>query len=220
MDKTAIIIGSTGLTGSALLNILLNSNEYAKIISFVRKATHINHPKLIEYLINFDNIDSYQSLINGDDLFCCLGTTMKKAGNQEEFEKVDLLYPLTFAKIAANNGTKQCLVISSIGANPDSKNFYLRTKGKLEVELRKFPFQSISVFRPSLLLGDRKEFRIAEKLGEYSLKALSVMMLGKLKKYKPIKAKDVAKAMFNISLKNNIGFRIYESDEIVNIAKE
>jgi len=219
MTKTAIIIGSTGLTGSHLLKILLNSDVYDKVISFVRRSSKISHPKLIQHIVDFDDTDTYNDYMEGNDMFCCLGTTIKKAGSQEAFEKVDLTYPIHFAKAAAVRGVKQFSIISSIGANPESGNFYLRTKGKCEEELRKLPFQSISIFRPSLLEGNRKEFRIGERMAEYAMKVLSVFFIGRLKKYRPIKAKKVAESMYRIAQQNTVGFHIYESDEIANIAE-
>lgn len=217
MTKTAIIIGGTGMTGTYLLKLLLTSNVYEKVISFVRHKSKISHPKLIQHVVNFDQPESYQDLIEGNDMFCCLGTTIKKAGSEEAFEKVDLQYPVQFAKIAASKGIKQYSIISSIGANPKSGNFYLRTKGKCEEELRKLAFQSTSIFRPSLLLGNRKEFRFSEKFGEYVMKIFSVFLFGKLKKYKAIKSKNVAYAMFSIAQSNTVGYHVYESDEISDI---
>lgn len=219
MTKTAIIIGSTGLTGSHLLRKLLSSNIYDKVISFVRKGSKISHPKLVQHVVDFDKPESYQDLLEGNDMFCCLGTTIKKAGSQEAFEKVDLLYPLQFAKAAAIKGVRQFSIISSIGANPQSSNFYLRTKGKCEESLRTLSFQSVSIFRPSLLLGNRKEVRMGEIFGKYIMKFFSIFLIGKLKKYRPIKAKEVTDAMFNIAQQNTIGFHIYESNEIADITK-
>ncbi|MFV0417534.1 MAG: NAD(P)H-binding protein [Dysgonomonas sp.] len=218
MTKTAIIIGSTGMTGTHLLKILLTSSVYDKVISFVRHSTKISHPKLIQHVVDFDQPESYQDLIEGSDMFCCLGTTIKKAGSQEAFEKVDLQYPLQFAKIAASKGIKQYSIISSIGANPQSSNFYLRTKGKCEEELRKLAFQSTSIFRPSLLIGNRKEFRLGEKVGKYAMKFFSVFFIGKIKKYKSIKSKNVAYAMYSIAQSNTVGYHIYESDKISDIS--
>lgn len=218
MTKIAIIIGSTGMTGSHLLKILLTSGIYEKVISFVRHSTKISHPKLVQHVVDFDQPESYQDLIEGNDMFCCLGTTIKKAGSQEAFEKVDLKYPIQFAKIAASKGVKQYSIISSIGANTKSSNFYLRTKGKCEEELRKLAFQSISIFRPSLLIGNRKEFRLGEKVGEYMMKVFSIFFLGKIKKYKPVKSKNVAYAMYSIAQSNTVGYHIYESDEISDIS--
>lgn len=217
MTKTAIIIGGTGLTGSHLLKTLIASDIYEKVISFVRNSTKISHPKLTQHVVDFDNPESYEDLVEGNDMFCCLGTTIKEAGSQEAFEKVDLGYPIQFAKIASMKGVKQYSIISSLGANPNSNNFYLRTKGKCEEELRKLAFQSTSIFRPSLLLGNRKEFRIGEKIMEFLMKIFSIFMIGKLKKYRAIKSKHVAYAMFLIAQQNTVGFHVYESDEIAEI---
>ena len=217
MAKTALIIGSTGLTGSFLLKILLAGDTYEKVISFVRTGNKTSHPKLIQHIVNFDKPESYQPLIEGNDMFCCLGTTIKKAGSQEAFEKVDFSYPIQFARIAVEKGIKQFFIISSLGANSESSNFYLKTKGKCEEGLRKLPFQSTSIFRPSLLLGNREEFRLGEKIGEYVMKIASIFLIGKLKKYHAIKAKKVAYAMFKIAQKNTIGYHVYESDEILDI---
>ncbi|WP_029904248.1 oxidoreductase [Prevotella sp. 10(H)] len=218
MTKTAIIIGSSGLTGSQLLKTLLTSNVYEKVITFVRKSTKISHPRLVQYVVDFDNPESYENLIEGNDMFCCMGTTIKKAGSEEAFEKVDLEYPVQFARAAASKGIKQYSIISSIGANSKSGNFYLRTKGRVEEELRQLPFQSISIFRPSLLLGNRKEFRLGEKISEFAMKIFRVFFIGKLKRYRAISVKKVANAMFSIAQQNTVGFHIYESDEIEEIA--
>lgn len=220
MGKTAIIIGSTGLTGSHLLKILLTSDAYDKVISFVRTDIKISHPKLSQHVVDFNKPESYESLIEGHDMFCCLGTTIKKAGSQEAFEKVDLIYPVEFARAAVKNGIKQFSMISSIGANPQSGNFYLRTKGKCEEELRKLAFQSISIFRPSLLLGNRKEFRLGEWVSTYLMKVFSIFLIGPLRKYKAIKTKDVAQAMYQIAQGGTVGYHIYESDEIKQITKK
>lgn len=217
MKKTAIILGSTGLTGSHLLQLLLKSDIYERVISFVRKSSGVKHPKLSEQVVDFDNEESYKPLIEGNDMFCCLGTTIKKAGSQEAFEQVDFVYPTHFAKIAAEKGIKQYLIISALGANPQSSNFYMRTKGKCEEELRQIAFQSTSIFRPSLLLGNRHELRIGEKIGEYMMKVLSVFLIGRLKKYRAIKAKKVAYAMFAVAQQNTVGYHIYESDQISEI---
>lgn len=217
MTKTAIIVGSTGLTGSQLLKTLLSNDAYGKVISFVRKGSKISHPKLVQHVVDFDCPESYEELIEGNDMFCCLGTTIKKAGTEASFEKVDLLYPIQFARAAAVKGIKQYSIISVIGANSKSGNFYLRTKGKCEEELRKLPFQSISIFRPSLLLGNRKEFRPGEKLAEYGMKLFSIFFIGRLRKYKAISVKKVAYTMFWIAQQNTVGYHIYESDEISDI---
>jgi uncharacterized protein YbjT (DUF2867 family) len=212
--KTAIIVGATGLIGNHLLNLLLNSPNYAKVIIFTKRPSQIQHSKLEEHQIDFENIQDYKHHIYGDDFFCTLGTTIKKAGSQEAFRKVDLEYPCLFADIAFKNNVKHFLIISSIGADEHSNNFYLKTKGELESKLRTIPFDSLSIFRPSLLLGNRKEFRLGEKIATLITPLFSFFLLGGLKKYRPIKAETVAKAMLNSANQNNVGFKIYESDGI------
>lgn len=218
--KTALIIGSTGLIGSQLLEILLRSTEYSKVITFVKRDSGIQHPKLKQYLIDFDNPQDYEKLILGDDFFCTIGTTIKNAGSQEDFKKVDFDYPETFATIAMQNKIKQFLIISSIGADANSGNFYLKTKGEIQDFLKACNFKSVSVLQPSLLIGNRKEFRLGEKIGAFFTNLFSFAFVGNIRKYKPIQSEAVAKAMFDIAQKNKPGFNIYESDLIQEIANK
>lgn len=214
--KTALIIGSTGLVGAQLLNLILESPVYDKVVVFVKRDTAIKHPKLIQHLIDFDKIENYQNLVVGDDFFCTIGTTIKKAGSQEAFKKVDLIYPKQFAQIALKNKVSQFLIISSLGANEQSTNFYLKTKGEMEAFLKKLTFKSTIILRPSLLLGNRTEFRVGEKFGAIFMKTISILLFGELLKYKPIESKTVAKALFELAQQNQDGFKIYESNEIQN----
>lgn len=218
--KTAIIIGSTGLIGSYLLNLILDSNDYLNVITFVKRDTGIKHKKLTQHIIDFDKPETYKALVVGDDFFCTIGTTIKKAGSQEAFRKVDFDYPRQFATFALQNKVKQFLIISSLGADSNSGNFYLKTKGEIQDFLKECKFESVAVLQPSLLLGDRKEFRLGEKIGAFFMKTLSFLFLGNLKKYKAIEAKTVAKAMLAIAQKNNSSFKIYESDVIQEIGNE
>jgi len=218
--KTALIIGSTGLIGSQLLEILLASTEYSAVITFVKRDSGIRHPKLKQHLIHFDNPESYEKFVIGDDFFCTIGTTIKKAGSQEAFRTVDFCYPKTFASIAMQNNVKQFLIISSIGANAKSGNFYLKTKGDIQDFLKGCHFESVSVLQPSLLLGKRKEFRLGEKMGAFFMNLFSFVFIGSSRKYKPIQSEAVAKAMFNFAQKNKPGFNIYESDVIQEIANK
>lgn len=215
--KTALLIGSTGLIGSHLLNLLLDSNDYLKVITFVKRDTGIKHKKLTQHIIDFDKPETYKELVVGDDFFCTIGTTIKKAGSKEAFRKVDFEYPRLFAAFALQNKVKQFLIISSLGADTNSGNFYLKTKGEIQDFLKECNFESVSVLQPSLLLGERKEFRLGEKIGAFFMKTLSFLFLGNLKKYKPIEGKTVAKAMLVIGQTNNSGFKIYESDVIQEI---
>lgn len=217
--KTALVIGSTGLIGSQLLSLLLDSNDYLKVITFVKRDTGIKHKKLTQHLIDFDKPETYKHLVIGDDFFCTIGTTIKKAGNKEAFRKVDFEYPRQFATIALYNKVNQYLIVSSLGADANSGNFYLKTKGEIQNFLKDCNFKSAVVVQPSLLLGNRAEFRFGEIVGAFFMKSLSFLFLGNLKKYKPIEAKTVAKALLKIAQTNNIGFKIYESDVTQEIGK-
>lgn len=165
--KTALIIGSTGLIGSHLLELLLESREYEKVITFVKRDSGIQHPKLAQHIIDFDKPETYKELVVGDDFFCTIGTTIKNAGSKDAFRKVDFEYPKQFAAFALQNKIKQFLIVSSLGADANSGNFYLKTKGEIQDFLKDCNFESVSVFQPSLLLGNRTEFRLGEKIGAF-----------------------------------------------------
>jgi uncharacterized protein YbjT (DUF2867 family) len=218
--KTALIIGSTGLIGSQLLELLLESEEYSTVITFVKRDSGIQHPKLKQHIIDFDKPETFKELVIGDDFFCTIGTTIKKAGSQDAFRKVDFEYPKQFATSALQNKVKQFLIVSSLGADASSSNFYLKTKGEIQDFLKKCNFESVSVLQPSLLLGKRKEFRLGEKIGTFFMKLFSILLIGNLKKYKAIQSEAVAKAMFIIAQKNHKGFHIIESDSIQKIANK
>lgn len=215
--KTALIIGSTGLIGAQLLQLLLGSQEYDKVITFVKRDAGIKHPKLIQYIIDFDKPETYQDFVKGDDFFCTIGTTIKKAGSKPAFKKVDFEYPKQFATIALHHKVKQFLIVSSLGADANAANFYLKTKGEIEVFLKQCTFESVTVLQPSLLLGNRTEFRLGEKIGAFFMKMTSFLFVGSLKKYKPIESETVAKALFTIAQNNRKGFQINESDAIQKI---
>ena len=216
--KTALIIGSTGLIGSQLLELLLESKEYSTVITFVKRDSGIQHPKLKQHIIDFDKPEDYQNFVVGDDFFCTIGTTIKNAGSQTAFRKVDFEYPKAFATIALQNKVKQFLIISSLGADANSGNFYLKTKREIQDFLKNCKFESVSVLQPSLLLGNRKEFRLGEIIGTFFMKLFSFLLIGNLQKYKPIESKTVAKSLFKIAQQNKKGFTIYESNLIQNIA--
>ena len=215
--KTALIIGSTRLIGAQLLQLLLGSQEYEKVITFVKRDAGIKHPKLIQYIIDFDKPETYQDFVKGDDFFCTIGTTIKKAGSKPAFKKVDFEYPKQFATIALHHKVKQFLIVSSLGADANAANFYLKTKGEIEAFLKQCTFESVTVLQPSLLLGNRTEFRLGEKIGTFFMKMTSFLFVGSLKKYKPIESETVAKALFTIAQNNRKGFQINESDAIQKI---
>lgn len=210
--KTAIIIGATGLIGSVLVEQILESSAYSKVVLLLRKPLSISHSKLVQEGIDFDNLNA--SKIMGDDLFCAMGTTLAKAGSKEAQYKIDCTYPYEIGKIAKANGVKQYILVSSIGADFSSSNFYLRTKGDLEQKIKSLSFQNFVSLRPSFLLGDRKEFRLGEKIGVIMAKILSPLMIGRLKKYRGIEASTVAKSMQTFANQGLTGVYFVESDKI------
>ncbi|KJS87675.1 MAG: oxidoreductase [Peptococcaceae bacterium BICA1-8] len=217
-NKSALLVGASGLVGGKLLNFLLASPEYTKVLILVRKPLGVKHPKLEERVIEFEDLAQYKDCFKVQDVFCCLGTTIKKAKTQEAFKRVDMDYPLEIAKITSEMGAKKFLVVSSMGANPKSTIFYSRMKGLLEQKLTEVGIGSLHIFRPSLLLGDRKEFRFGEKVSGFLTIGLSFIFVGSLKKYKPIKAKAVALAMYKAAQRNEEGIHTYLSNEITEMS--
>jgi len=213
-NKTAVILGASGLTGSLLLQILLESPAYDKVSAFVRSPLGISHPKLHTLIIDFDKPETYSHLVKGDEVFCCLGTTIKKAGSRKAFRRVDYEYPVRFAEIAAANGIRHYLLVSSLGADSDSGIFYLRVKGECEDAIRRTGIVAVSIFRPASLSGGRKEFRFGEKISLALLHVLSFALAGPLAKYRPVKAKQLAQMMYDIAQHPKAGCTVYESDEI------
>lgn len=216
--KTAIIAGATGLVGSQLLNNLLESNYYDNIIALVRKELPLQSAKLIQVIIDYNNIQLIADNLKGDDVFCCLGTTIKKAGSQDEFYKVDYQYCLNIAIETYKNGASNFYLISSLGANANSKIFYNSIKGKLENAIKNIGFNSFYIFRPSILLGNRNEFRLGEKIMQILMKSITKIMVGSMKKYAAIESKQVAKAMYWIAITNNkTGTHIISNEQMLDL---
>ena len=217
--KTAIVIGATGLIGSILIKKLLNDNRYSSIKVFARRSTGMNHPKLHEHLVDFDEMDKWKSDITGNELFSAMGTTIRKAKSTALQYEVDVTYQYEFAKAASENGVKNYFLISSTGANPKSKLFYLRIKGELDEKVKTLSFNKIRIFRPSLLLGERPEKRFGEIAAENILKII-VPIFPFLKNQRPIEGEKVAGAMIAAANNNDDQrIRIYELSEIFELAK-
>lgn len=217
-SKTAVIFGATGLIGGFLLDRLLNGNIYTKVISIGRRKLKMESPKLRQLVIDMNNYQKYDQLVKGDDLFICLGTTIKTAGSKEAFRKIDYQYVVEIAKAGFKNGINQISVVSSIGADSTSSNFYIKTKGEMEDVISKIPFWSTQLFRPSLLLGERREYRNGEEIAKFFMNNLGFLMAGPLKKYKPNHADHVAKAMYLESQRLQEGVRILKSTDIRKMA--
>lgn len=220
MGKTALIAGATGLVGKQLLTKLADSREYTKVVSLTRKPGAVKHDKIIEKIIDFGRLNEVEDLFSADDIFCCLGTTIKKAKSQDAFKKVDYDYPVLMSRFAAKQGASQFLVISALGADKDSRIFYSRVKGEMENEVLQSSIPTVGIFRPSLLTGNRQEWRAGERLGEIVSKPFSFLLLGKFRKYRPISADTVAEAMLRFAQKGQTGNRILLSDEIVQLAQK
>jgi uncharacterized protein YbjT (DUF2867 family) len=199
----AIVIGATGLVGNLILKELLNDNDFSEVRIFVRKPTGIINPKLKEIITPMTDINTLSSEIQGDVLFNALGTTIKKAGSQEEQQRIDRDLPVAFAKIASENGVKIMLNVSSVGANLNG-GFYLKTKAEMENGTQKYFPRSVFHFRPGFLVGDRKEFRLVEKIASGVMKVIDPILKGSSQKYRSMPADKLAKAMVSLS-KNPAG---------------
>jgi len=214
--KTALIFGSSGLVGNELLNIINQNNNYNKIKLFVRSKTNSNDQKIEIIQTDFNNLEKHKDSMVGDDCFFCIGATRKDTPDKNEYRRVEYNIPVDIAKIAKSNSVKSFVYVSSLGANPNSSGSYLKNKGQVEEELNKINFPKLAVIRPSILLGNRKVLRLGERIGIFAMKALSIFFLGSLKKYKPIEAQNVAKAMVAIA-QNHDQKKFFESNELSEI---
>ena len=214
--KTALVFGSSGLIGGHLLDQLMKNDNYNKIKLFVRSEIIINEPKIEIIKTDFNDLDNHKENMKGDDCFFCIGTTKQNSPDKNEYQKVELEIPKKIAEIAKANLVNSFIFISSIYANPKSSGDYVKFKGLVEEELKKLNFSNLGILRPSFLMGDRKENRVGEKIGVLTFRLLSPLLLGPLKKMRPINSEKVAKAMIKIA-NENLGKTIFESDEIVEI---
>ena len=214
--RKALIAGSTGLIGGYCLQALLNDPRYSEIIALVRKPLLKTHRKLKTVISKFENLDHELSNIQADDVYCCMGTTIKKAGSQEDFRQVDFSLVVSIAEQMRKQGAEQFLVISSMGADPNSKVFYNRVKGEMEQAIQQLEYPYIRIIRPSLLLGPREEFRLGEKIGVMLTPVLKPFLKGSLKKYRPVQAESVAQFMVKVAHEEPMsGVHVYESDLII-----
>jgi uncharacterized protein YbjT (DUF2867 family) len=218
-QDSALLIGATGLVGSYCLDALLESGAYEHVIAFTRRPLGREHPRLIETIVDFSKLAEMEPFPAGD-VFCALGTTMAKAGSQHAFLKVDFEYPNLIAQRSAEAGARKFMLVSSVGADPKSSNFYLRVKAELEKAVSARPFDAVHIFRPGVLMGARKEFRLGETLGVLGSRAGQFAMVGKWRKYRPIAASAVAAAMVNAGHREKLGRHIYHYDEILALAAQ
>jgi len=215
MSNKVVVAGASGLIGSKLLNILLQQATYDEILILVRKELPIADKKLVQLVIDFEKLDEYAGAIIGHALFCCLGSTKKKTPDLIEYRKIDHDYPVKLAQLAKQNGVEQYHLVSAIGANSKSSNFYTKMKGETEEDIQKLGLKCLHIYQPSVLTGDRKESRPAERFAIGLMKVIDPILTGALKKYRSIPAETVARAMFNESKRKEEGVFIHPSDKII-----
>ena len=215
--KTALIFGSSGLVGKNLLNQIIINSNYSKVKIFVRSSLEISDQKVEIINTDFNNLEKYKNLINGDDCFFCIGTTKKNSPNKNDYRRVELDLPIQIAQISKSNNVKSFIFVSSGFADPNNSGDYLKFKGLVEEEIKNLDFEKIGILRPSFLLGTRKEKRIGEKIGIFIFKLLSPLFVGPIKKMKPIHSEIVARSMIKIA-NSDLQKTVYESNEIVELS--
>jgi uncharacterized protein YbjT (DUF2867 family) len=218
MPYQVILVGASGLIGSNLLSLLIESDEISRILLLVRKPLKVSNQKVQELIVNFDELEKFRSEIMGDIIYSCLGTTKAANPDTDQYRKIDLEYPLKLAEIGVKNGISQFHLVSSLCANHTASNSYLKLKGELEKELKQASILSLHIYQPSLLTGNRKESRTLEKLATSTFKLIDPLLIGPLIKYRSIKAETVAQAMLNQSIKNIQGTFTYPSIKIQELA--
>ena len=215
-SRTALLAGATGLIGSQLLPLLLASDRYSRVIVIGRRQVPLTHPKLESNVVNFDDLTSASKFLVADDIFCCLGTTMKQAGSREAFRKVDFSYPLALAAICREFGAKQYSLVSAMGANRESRFFYNRVKAEAEDAISAIDYKSVHIYRPSLLRGPRKQTRVGESIGN-TFGALFGFLMPK--RYRPIQSIKVARAMLSYASREEDGIYFHPSDTLQTFKK-
>ena len=219
MSRIALIAGASGLVGGHLLHLLLADAAYARVITLARRQLDARHAKLDQRVLDLGALDAVADPPHVDDAFCCIGTTIKKAGSQDAFRRVDYDYVLAFARAAQRAGARQFLLVTALGADPASRIFYSRVKGEIEQAVRELPFQGIQIFRPSFLMGERAEARLAERIGVPIARVLAPLLIGPLRRYRPIHAADVARAMLQVAKDAPRGPNVFQYDGIIAAAR-
>ncbi|MDL5046372.1 NAD(P)H-binding protein [Oscillatoria amoena NRMC-F 0135] len=209
--RTALVAGSTGLIGKQLVNLLLDDEQYNRVKAISRTPLAIAHAKLENLVIDFDRLSENHERLTADDVYCCLGTTIKKAGSEKAFRRVDFEYPLELARLTKNAGAKTYLLVSALGADRHSRIFYNRVKGETEVAIREVGFQAFHIFQPSLLLGPREEKRAGEDAAKVFYKLFGWLMPSS---YKAIDSLKVARAMVHVAKQNATGLTVHESKSL------
>ncbi|MBM3186231.1 MAG: NAD(P)H-binding protein [Bacteroidetes bacterium] len=217
MPKSILIIGASGLIGNEVLKLALENKEIGHVTILVRKSLNVNHPKLNEVISDFKNLNDLESKITGDALICCLGTTRKKTPNLEEYKAIDFGLTINIAQLGQKQNFQQVHLISAIGADSNSKIFYNKLKGETEQAIIKINFPQTIIYRPSLLIGKRNEFRLGELIAKKLAPIFDIFLFGSLKKYHSISAKTIAKAVLNRILSEGEKIQVLEFNEIIHL---
>jgi uncharacterized protein YbjT (DUF2867 family) len=218
-NRTAAVLGASGLVGRELLQILTQDPGTTAIVVPTRRPLDLGKGKIREHVLDFEHPESAREVLAVDELYCCLGTTIKKAGSQEAFRRVDFDYPVSWAREAAHAGARRALVVSAVGANPKSAVFYNRVKGELDLALQDVPFaEGVKIVHPSLRLGARSERRGGEMVSKVAMQLLGPLLVGGLRRYRAIAASQVARALFNAARREPAGNRIYEGGALFALA--
>jgi uncharacterized protein YbjT (DUF2867 family) len=218
-QKTATLVGATGLIGSQILQQLLEDPDFTIIKVLVRRPFDLTHPKVQLILLDFADEAAYQAAIAGSDVvFCSVGTTLKQVnGDMVAYRKIDYDIPVNAARFCAAMACPKFLLVSSIGANTQSRNFYLKFKGEVEEKVGSLGLPTVSIFRPSMLLGQRAEFRLGERIGQVLMRALGFLIPAQ---YKAIDVKTVAKAMVTVAKKDTVGVQFYTYAEMMSLTSK
>jgi uncharacterized protein YbjT (DUF2867 family) len=213
MKADILVVGSTGLVGGAFLKLIRNDPSAGKILVLARRKIPAiaDAPHVQKEIVDFNNLDKYKHLLSARTMVCALGTTIKKASSKEGFRQVDYQIPMNIARYAVKNGCEIFILISAIGANPDSSVFYNKVKGELERDIQTLSFKSIHIIRPSLLMGDREEFRFGEEIGKLLIQPFSFLIPDK---YKPVHVDVIARKIRSLLKDNTPGVHIYEGRQI------
>lgn len=214
----ALVAGGTGLVGGELISLLLEDERFEKVKMLSRREVNNEHPKLELLRCDFEGLEALQEQLSADITFCCLGTTIAKAGSKSAFRKVDEQYVLKLAELAKAEGSKTFAVVSAMGADPKSYVFYNKIKGQVEEKLKSLGMERLLIFQPSLLLGERDDYRTGEEFAKSITGIFTPLMVGPLRKYRPIQSRAVATAMIKAATTAEEELRIYQSDEIQALA--
>jgi uncharacterized protein YbjT (DUF2867 family) len=218
-ERTAIMAGASGLVGEQCLRHLLARGMHEKVVAFVRGPLNITHKRLEQRTVDYERLGRMSAFPRVQDVFCCLGTTIKKAGSEAAFRLVDYEYVVRLAETSKRSGADHFYLVSAVGADPNSRIFYSRVKGEAERAVGRLGFAGLYVFRPSFLIGKRSERRPGESVGIAAARLVSIALVGAARKYRPIRAETVARAMVVIARERPAGAHVYTADAMEGLAK-